>query len=45
MKVWIADKITVMENFYKFENSSSIEVSSVATRCNTDNVEVSKVRV
>jgi len=32
MKVRIADKITVMENFEKYENSSSIEVSSAATR-------------
>jgi hypothetical protein len=32
MKVRIADKITVMENFDKFKNSSSIEVSSAATR-------------
>jgi hypothetical protein len=32
MKVRIADTITVMENFDKFENSSSIEVSSAATR-------------
>ena len=31
MKVRIANKITVMENFDKFENSSGIEVSSAAT--------------
>jgi hypothetical protein len=31
MKVRFADKITIMENFDKFENSSSIEVSSAAT--------------
>jgi hypothetical protein len=31
MKVQFADKITVMENFDKFENSSGIEVSSAAT--------------
>jgi len=32
MKVRIADKIRIMENFDKFKNSSSIEVSSAATR-------------